>query len=1174
MSDKEAKRPRLDQLVEIAVSYQRSVNAESPTGSQLLLRGYVPTERSLDLLGRLVDATACRPGVRSWSVTGPYGSGKSSFIAFARALFGKDSDPAHRDALARLRDTSPVVCDELGEARKRAGVGKRGYLVAVATSNRESVETTIARALLTGAEEYWSTRGRKPDVLHQLRAWVREGSSGAVGLLNLLSSLEVHVPVLLAIDEFGKALEYAAQHPVSGDLYVLQLIAEHFNSAIETPSLLMTFQHLSISDYADSLPHAAKREWIKVEGRFEDVAFAGSFDQAAAIVRGHLRRSKEDAGFEDALRAWADSAARLAAVAGSRFLESFCSSANDTYPLHPLTLALAPSLSQRYGQGNRSLNAWLAGGETHSVSRFLAERSYIPGASLPVYGLDELFDYFLLQPSSAQKILRPESRLLEVLERVRESSGLGDLEAWLLRAVALFNLVGSPGELAPTRPILEFAAEVQGIAGPIEVAEAMASLERQGYVVYRQFAGEYRVWRGSDVDLEGELASARERFVNVDLVARLNEIAPSAARVAQRHGHQTGTFRFFRSMYALDSVDAAAIHLDGEADGLLILSFGDAGRTTLPAKVTSDGRPIVVCESPDVASLESAIGEVLALDFVASSGAVVSDAVARGEIRERQAMAASDLARRIQRCFDPNRDDLRWYAVGRPLTVAGTKGLSSLLSNVCDQVYRDRLPLKNEILNRVQLTSQGAKARRELMEHMVADAGEADLGIEGFGPERSMYASVLRELGLHGKVGAAEWRLKNPTAGSAATPVWAAIEAFVGATTDSADSLDRLFAVLMRPPFGVREPVIPVLILAYLLIHSDDVALYQDGTFEPAITAPLLERFVKAPDRFSVRKVLDGGARDLVLDALGRTLGRSGSNGNVRNAGLLSALRPAIATVRSLTEYSLHTKRVSERARRVRQAVLAAHQLDELLFVDLPQAVGQKSFDIASRASEERASEFAGQLLDALRELSASQGELLAHVETLLREAFGVRDGAHMRTNLRERARRMGGRVIDARLRSFILYASDEGLDDVSWFEALSLSLTDKPSSSWRDSDIEIFSTRLLELAGLFARVEYLCCAVDAEGRSDGFVARRIAVTQPDGREVSRVVWADESEIGELRAEADSVLKRLGGDYRGRKLDAFLAILADQVLSISGPVIATGAVDQEGDLTDADAQAG
>jgi hypothetical protein len=53
---------------------------------------------------------------------------------------------------------------------------------------------------------------------------------------------------------------------------------------------------------------------------------------------------------------------------------------------------------------------------------------------------------------------------------------------------------------------------------------------------------------------------------------------------------------------------------------------------------------------------------------------------------------------------------------GHSIKIQNITEFNSQLSAVCDRVYHKSPKIWNELINRRQLTSQGAKARRELIE--------------------------------------------------------------------------------------------------------------------------------------------------------------------------------------------------------------------------------------------------------------------------------------------------------------------------------------------------------------------------------------------------------------------------------------------------------------------------
>ena len=155
---------------------------------------------------------------------------------------------------------------------------------------------------------------------------------------------------------------------------------------------------------------------------------------------------------------------------------------------------------------------------------------------------------------------------------------------------------------------------------------------------------------------------------------------------------------------------------------------------------------------------------------------------------------------------------------------------------------------------------------------MVTQSGRAVLGMDHFGPERSMYEATLRHTGMHRQTDDA-WRFASPSDGDTWGPAWAIAETMIRGCTDAGVSFDVLYSALASPPVGLKNGPIPVLITAMLLANRDEIAVYQDGTYQPELTEDLLERLVKTPDRFSAKAITVSGLRYAIVEQLGVALG-------------------------------------------------------------------------------------------------------------------------------------------------------------------------------------------------------------------------------------------------------------------------------------------------------------
>ena len=287
----------LNTQVKVRQHHLRSAHLEHHEGQRV--GAYIPTGRALEVVHRITRAMRSSDAGRAWSLTGPYGAGKSSFALFVHALLGPDGDEARTSAEAALRAAEPELLSLIEDGRRTFGATSRGFIRAAATAQREPVNDTVFRAFSAGAYGYW--RARMPaDVKNALYAADRDRTPRALGLV--LEALCAHAPVLIEIDEFGKNLEHFAGDAAEADLFVLQELAERCAGDHGLPALLITLQHMAFDDYVRAASALQRREWGKVQGRFEDISFVESSEQSLRLVAGAFEPPASNSAFGSALR--------------------------------------------------------------------------------------------------------------------------------------------------------------------------------------------------------------------------------------------------------------------------------------------------------------------------------------------------------------------------------------------------------------------------------------------------------------------------------------------------------------------------------------------------------------------------------------------------------------------------------------------------------------------------------------------------------------------------------------------------------------------------------------------------------------------------------------------------------------------------------------------------------
>ena len=648
------------------------------------------------------------------------------------------------------------------------------------------------------------------------------------------------MPLLLVIDEFGKNLE-AMSGGGDADPYLLQQLAEAGQGS-GLPIFVLTLQHLSFEDHLAGATSIQRREWAKVQGRFEDIAFVESAGQTRALI-GTVFDVRDD-WLRARINRWANTQAKAMRRLGIADLADPQTVAS-CYPLHPLAALVLPELCNRYGQHERTLFSFLAGYHATSVSSFLAKTDVGTRGPLPTLGLDAVYDYFVHSSALQIQSAGMSGRWTEIVTRLRDAYGLTVRQERLAKAVALLNLVSSTGTIRASQAILALTGS--------GTDKTLAELERAALVTYRDFADEYRIWQGTDIDINRLLAASRQRLAEQPLIDILKGMDQPQPLVAARHSAERDVLRVFSRRYADPKEEvqprhaaSRAAHWQPRYDGELLLLVDSSGDLPEVTPGWTGAAPIVAAVPSDLSSLDAAARESAAVRSALDDPSVGDDWVARRELGERLAQAQSALDRAFMGTF--NADCCRWVL----LTDEGSQELrggrgSAALSDAADKAYPDTPMVRNEMLNRNELTSQGAKARGLLLAAMIEHGTDPDLGMHGHGPEVAMYRAFLHRTGLHGPDRRNNAMAFQKPTDESLRPAWMTLQEEFKRSTNRRINLSHIHAALGSPPFGMKEGTIPVLVTAALIAASDEVAIYEHGTFKPMLTPELSERMVRNP---------------------------------------------------------------------------------------------------------------------------------------------------------------------------------------------------------------------------------------------------------------------------------------------------------------------------------------
>lgn len=1145
MQSRSTSSKRLADFFEVNHRYTRSVNLERDLGSAACLNDYIVTERAAHTFGRIASAMSQRAS-RSWVLTGVYGTGKSAFAHFLTSVFSPkktELKATARKILSRAVAQGQLLEDDLSCINDEV-------LFAVATAEREPIGHTLLRAIQNVLVGYKGKEKRKKETL--LKEISRLGrsfteveqtkSSEIIQVIRDVSELGGS-GLFIVIDEMGRSLEHAAQNRHPGDLYILQQLCE-LPQDRKSPIFFLGLLHHSFSEYGIELGAADRSEWLKIQGRFEEIPFTESAAQMVQLMAEVLRNrpeSKDVWNLDSQAARWSRRLPDQLRFVSSPVLSKLL-------PLHPVTALVLPQLFTRYAQNDRSLFSFLTSYEPNSFRSFL-EQTHTDQDHLPLFKIAGLYDYFT-ETSLSNLVLKPNfQRWTEVKHLIDEHENDDRETVFLLKTIGIFNLISSLGTIRATRDLVTLSL----CDSPTDKADiskwnkAIDKLIAKGLIVHRRQIDELRLWEGSDFDFDDALARSREK-AQATLAGLLEDSYPARTIVAQRHSYESGAVRYFESRYFDDPRQFSDLECQfSGSTGLIGFWVSDTEPDSVPATV-KDGRPFVLIPASQVSALRSAANEYAALnDVLQNSSELASDGVARREVRHRLNHSRHLLDESFAKAFDRSLQAKAWVT-GKSIEFGPKQRLNGELSKLCDKLFKHRLVLWNELINRQELTSQGAKARRQVIAAMLEAAEKELLGLSGNGPEVSVYRSVLSRTGIHQLAGEA-YMFGRPT-DTRFGHVWDEIEKYCLDSIEKARGLDGLFETLQKPPYGLKSGLIPILFAAVIISHSDDIGIYRDDAFIPQLGPEHFELLVKDPSRFSVKHFKIAGVRADVFRGVETILMKGvGLPAGIRNRSILSVVTPLLKFARKLPRYSQTTQKLSPNALEVRTVLLQAPEPDEMLFELLPRACGFPPFTVNGKIDIDLPKKFTTELTLGLKEIREAYEVLLSQCRTYLYEAFGVKQEIRrLREDLRTRASYLQDRSIEPILTRFIFAAADPSNSDEDWLEALLMVIADKPVESWTDSDADVFEFTLADIARRFTHLEAIyknntsLWAGSAE-------ARRISIIRTDGTDVHDIAWIDETQKPLIEKMANDLLDQMGYDKTQQK--AVLATLAEKILDLN-----------------------
>lgn len=1004
-------------MAEIKTAFSPSVNIDRDFNKNF---DYIVTSNAKQIYNQLI--RNIDTGIHSYSIIGSYGTGKSSFLLALKKHLDANDKVNYFDPLkGNFPDIKNFEFDYI--------VGKYGSLIDQFIKKFGLSSSINEEALLDWIEKEHEKK-KKEGIF-----W------------------------FIAIDEFGKHLEYAATNNPEKELYFIQLLAEFANNE-EKNLYFITTLHQAFDSYAHGLDSQQRKEWDKVKGRLKELTFNEPVEQLLHIASEFLKGEEKDwvkLKIGELVKCIED--AQAFPLRNDLTIDL----AEHLYPLDPLSGGVISLALQKYGQNERSLFTFLQSDEFLGVNDFDQE-------SNPYFNLSCVYDYLIYNhhhflSSKFNPHYIQWNALKRSLERV-ESYFDEDVRSMqmIVKSIGLLNIFSSEGAKIDVTFFEQYGNIALGIN---KIDELINQLEEKKIIRYRSYKKQFILFEGTDFDIEYELQNATSKIEPVgNVVSELKKHFDFPFVPAKRVTFKKGTPRFFEFLLS----DKAQIKLPkSPVDGIVNLVFQEKPNRVIEIS-KEENFPILFGVFSETANIENQLFKIKRTQFLIGE-TQESDKVATRELKYLLQDQIDELNNSILKNIFSNTDNITWIYNGNKISIRNSGDFNYQLSHICEEVYNRAPIFKNELINKDSVSPAIYRPRKDLLKDLLDKQDQKLLGYadDTFPPEKTIYLSMLEQTGIH-QERVNGWELGAPDDDSGFTELWEASEEFFESTKSGKRKITDLISILDKPPYGLKAGFIEMWIPIYLIIKQNDYALYQEEAYVPELNFEMINLTYRNPKLFEI-KAFHISELKKTLFAKYRSLLNQDETVQFSNKSFVETIRPLLLIYAELNEYSRSTRKISAPAQKLRSAIKSATDPEKAFFDDFISALGFAS--LKDLESDKAIKNLIYQLDKSIEEIKHSYDRIVDRIENCLLTALNLKgkEYEHYLPLIKSRYASLNEYQLVPYQKKLLNQLTSNQPGRKEWIEGVAFAVLDKPLQKVDDDEepllLKKLSNRIEELDNL-----------------------------------------------------------------------------------------------------------
>jgi len=898
-----------------AENFLRSININFDADFPERIYHFKPTSKSLHLIENIL----LNANDRSFFVVAPYGSGKSLTITYLLQILENRNNS--KDVLQYINKQVKELNPQLGNVlTKRKNDNTKALVIALNGSYSE-LHVALFENLIASIN-----RIGLPELKEEIEL---EPKNSVNDFISVVRKIYKFFPkynlsnISIFWDEYGRHLEQIVADGKSSELEDIQNLAEFANRSKLKMSLAFLL-HQGLMNYAHNVTNSVRKEWKKVEGRFNTIQYVDDSKEIYRLIGEVLDNKKHMKNEHPVLDAKI-----------IKELNLFLSFSEDeltdllykSRAIHPFVLFLLPRISARVAQNERTLFSFL-----YSFSKD------------SIIGIDELFDYFSSSMQADNGLGGTYKQWLETNSAILKVDN--ELSVNILKSACLLGL-GTRGERNHvTKTVLELS-----IANTTrnKIISSIDSLLDKKLLLHRKLNDEITVWHGADLDLRGKLDDEKSKQrLHFNLIEFLNLEVSAPHWKPVKYNDDFKIRRYLSGQFiSFDTLRDDYLKLDElpiGTDGIVLYIIPKSEDELLDIRENlsnnfSLDRAICIVPNKFISFDESAL-EVVSLNSMKSDPMIIGDdPLVLPELLQMVDDSRSYLQKIVDRITIPGNENTVYYHK-KIVKVSDSREFRFYISDIMAETFNLTPRLSNEMIVKKNPTGVISNARKKLIFGILDRTGTENLGLEGNRPDVSVFRTLILNTGLYRiKNDVWSWAQPEELNDKGLQDIWKMFKEFL-TVAGIGKSFEALFNELQKQPYGLRAGVIPIFLAASLKAYPSAIAITKNKKYLIDILPTDIEEICRNPEIFKLDVITLNSDKKKYLQELLKVFTKD-SQKKINESDLIRKCYDAIEFWKSkLPIASLTTKRVQGHTKVLQKLLNTMNNPINTLLVSMPNLLG------------------------------------------------------------------------------------------------------------------------------------------------------------------------------------------------------------------------------------------